>query len=1032
VIYRIKLWFFVFIFLSGVSFLFAGEVKIALIGDTSKNSAIADLALAEISGDNTILVMERKLIDKIIREHKLNSSGREALLPFIAQHVDIFVVVSSPGKKKENLPPLLSVFNAKNGFLLLQSSLPQDSDKAAAKVCEYLRMAIKKNVDGKKYYLSVFNFRDAGTPSTMRRKTNSFVSLLEQRLSLEPDLVVLDRRNLDKVTSERDLTKEYCKLFSSAILLRLEFEQGSSADMTNLILRATGRDGKELFRLNLPDCLKNPEATVSRISRELPLQLKKITEASAFSAKEEAKWLFRESLHLCRKRKYALAYYKISSAVALDPSEHKYRHGKLKLLSNYTPSWMLGSYSSPYPYEEIFRMKIKEADKYAKDFPQLHDAYEAVSYLFEAYKLPYMDQKKSPKVPGYVFALAKELRLKYFREKSEKYPELDLSDGINSVKEYNAYCQSYKSFNYYMFHDPELFSSAVVDVFEKEAAFLLGNAGRICKEMPDFFWAEEVYKKNGEVRIRPSYLLELFWRRTAILDDELGCEISPAVRNMVLKKCGRIADLFKKQKNRRVRAMGAFLEIIAAYQNKTISNKEACSRIDKWLDKKASRSSECNTLFIYTFQALENRKDKETFNKIRLRKLAALKKNIPKPALNEWQKFIKKIRAHRCLHGTVEEIIKNIDYIHSCNTKESKDFVRDRGTDILSYYSGHPLQDEGMAKYLEAVNLLYPQFSFKPILTLKSSEMTEVAFNGKKLFYGKNFKKNEIFSFDLDSGLERTFPIKDKKKYRFQDIKTFGNMLVVPAYDPKTGEDVLIIQPDDGSAHRIIGGLPISNYLEMQLMNGRFYILDSKGTLFSCDTNGGNRKIEVLRQREDKRTLLDKSRCAITAILADPFHRRLYLSIAVNSHVSGDSGIWEFYPETGALCPTECKGNLIGKMSFYPSVEFRTGEDRYLDLAKSLDLFFILTSKGKPDKRILIYQRDKYCRDYGIAQADHVWDDEFKSPYLYYIRKDGKREELPVILREGWKMFSHSDGKSLILVKERAAIKVTPKFDMAK
>jgi hypothetical protein len=234
--------------------------RLALLGDSLE----CDRLTAELSGDRNIELLERGEIEKILKEHKLSAAGLlSAQLLRYFPHVDIFAFVSKDR---------LLVFNAKNGFRLMDSVAGDTTTRV-----KQIRQAVHKVDMENPAYISIAAVYDLGVPRRYKTKIKTVVSGLEQALTQNENIQVLERSKLELVIKERDLTGKRFPLKSSTLLITLRFKAGEKADIVKLELSIHNLRNKEIGRAENPDAFKNVALTVRKLSDDTAAILKKKT-----------------------------------------------------------------------------------------------------------------------------------------------------------------------------------------------------------------------------------------------------------------------------------------------------------------------------------------------------------------------------------------------------------------------------------------------------------------------------------------------------------------------------------------------------------------------------------------------------------------------------------------------------------------------------------------------------------------------------------------------------------------------------------
>ena len=305
-----------FIIMIGLCFfltmvLAAAPVRVALLGDPE----LVDPVTAELSRHNDIELLERNEIEKIVAEHRLHDTGFSAeKLAVHFPHTDIFAVFTKDR---------LVIFNAKNGFRLW--------DGIPEKPTDHIRFAIAKRERKNPVYLSIVSVRNIGIPRTLEPQIETLIISLERKLIRTPEIQLLERERLGKVTDERALTGKQFALLPSTWLLTFELEPGRDNAGINVRILIRNIGGKILGECMEKDAFRNLPATVLSLQKQLHSFLFRQARRTADSKTEAARYF--EEFTALRKSKYNKTpecTAKLEAALALDPNHPRYRYEEIR------------------------------------------------------------------------------------------------------------------------------------------------------------------------------------------------------------------------------------------------------------------------------------------------------------------------------------------------------------------------------------------------------------------------------------------------------------------------------------------------------------------------------------------------------------------------------------------------------------------------------------------------------------------------------------------------------------------------------
>ena len=223
--------------LSWLPGLLAEPVRVALMPMDATAQNLADLALAELSGDADIAFLERAEIDQIKRELRLSALSDFVPDPQLMQNAHVFAVM---------LKQDFVAFDARTGVRLVD--LPTISAEAVGGA---LRDAIAKRQS-----LTASKLRKLScmplVPANLSEKQEALARRLEttllRTLGNQKDFVVLERRHLLLLLNEpgaerQDLTRD---LFAGALVLKLTATPEGKDDV-RLKAHIFSPDGKTLL-----------------------------------------------------------------------------------------------------------------------------------------------------------------------------------------------------------------------------------------------------------------------------------------------------------------------------------------------------------------------------------------------------------------------------------------------------------------------------------------------------------------------------------------------------------------------------------------------------------------------------------------------------------------------------------------------------------------------------------------------------------------------------------------------------------------
>jgi hypothetical protein len=1015
---------FVFVLFFFIIFSLSAKTKLALLGTSKESRIIADLVLSENSENFAFL--ERQDIEVVLQEQKLSLSGfssKDMLKVGELLNVDLFAIISP--SSEDNMPANIIIFNAKNGFRLINSNLPNDIEKAVAKISIILEKAQKKINKENLVLLSFFTLRDADTPSHFHHKLKLFTISLERQLSIISDIVILEREYLDTSNTERILTGRTSKISPSAKLLRFEFSQGKTAKEINLILRISDSTNKVLFHINKQDCLTKQSVKTAEIIKEiLPLLRASHSTSTNFSAKEEAARLFKEYKRLYRTReghkrirKHKEAYAKLFSAIALDPENFSFRLAALP----YYPSYKKRT------DEKYRKYVLQTANNLYRDFPQAKDLYRRVASIFAELRIDNSENTVTPdsKEQKTANSTIKELRIKHYKELDKKIPGWNWREGINSEREFEIYFKYLKMIDYRNYLDPEAFSDDITKMLEVELKYLI----------------KKKYFHNQVSELKNPSTFFVFRCRTA----------PPEAIALVIKKSAKIIDILKKYNHKGAQRDGNMLELFKDYLNCNISKQGFFKKIKLIIEGRYKNinpyGSSDYKLFLLCRKVLPDT-DKKLLGSF-YRSILKFPRASTPTQLKFWKQFVAKCNKERDSRKVARMIIKNSDLI-SKHKKELEKFIKRKAGFYFSSYADYP-NTKSMKVFLSALKKLSPKLDIKVLTSSKSLGKGSGIYK-EKLFFGT---KKGIFYFDLTTKIKFKLTSEFGEKFCFYKDKlivssfetnlsknnsltgktTYFKPSIKRAISTRRGNKLSIKVISLNRTHSTsISDLPITHIKNLQVLNGRVYAFSSQGILFSCDLKGMNRKIEISPNREEKLNILDNKAKILQTMLIDPIRNCLIFGTVVNRHSHPDHGIWEYFPDTGKTNFIPHKGGSVWLVDIYPKNEERKNL-KFLDLYKDAAKFIHESADKSSKSSYLLYYGKRYpyyCSSQvqpGMFWGPGMQEGNFYGKSLKYL-DNGKIKEINLPFMHSVrraKVYPHPDGKSFIVLYKRTIFQISRK-----
>lgn len=307
-----------------------GQIVFAVIpeqGDTAPDpTAVAEIEVA-LSGHESVALVERQEVDKIIRELAFSAEGYVdfrtglSLGRIIPAHVMLFI--SKPSGSSGKFVMIQAVDTALGvniGTWLEDFSKSDDQtlvlDRIISDVIELSRTPISE-----KHCVSLVGVRNEQHDTKLDEFASALFVLCGKQLANAPDIILLDRRHLDYLAQERDLTDLEQDLLNSAVIVEGGVRQTGQADKLKINILAKNPGQKEGDSLAVDVPADDIVSAVNLVSKAIMDYVGSDTrEFAIFSAEEEAVFFASQSLFHAYWRRHEDAVRMAEAAYVLKPS----------------------------------------------------------------------------------------------------------------------------------------------------------------------------------------------------------------------------------------------------------------------------------------------------------------------------------------------------------------------------------------------------------------------------------------------------------------------------------------------------------------------------------------------------------------------------------------------------------------------------------------------------------------------------------------------------------------------------------------
>jgi hypothetical protein len=253
--------------------------RVALVGDNANGNIakVLDLATVKLGAENSIELLDRTAVDRVIAEQKLSLAGAVDANSVVSVGrlltADLFAVVDSvtqtnaTGNSGETMAGL-TIFDAKTGVRLWDATLSADGiEKLADSISAAVIMARGKQIAVGLPTICLMSVRNADLPRSLDSLCDSVGLLLERRLTASPGCVVLERERLDEVNKERSLPAgaQQQQLLASLVMMELECGRGTNGEGMCASARLTDNTGKLLDEFSVTNKNANADELAAKL-----------------------------------------------------------------------------------------------------------------------------------------------------------------------------------------------------------------------------------------------------------------------------------------------------------------------------------------------------------------------------------------------------------------------------------------------------------------------------------------------------------------------------------------------------------------------------------------------------------------------------------------------------------------------------------------------------------------------------------------------------------------------------------------------
>jgi hypothetical protein len=773
-----------------------------------------------------------------------------------------------------------------------------------------------------------------------------------------------------------------------------------------------------------------------------------VSRATTLDQHQEATHYFSEFKRLHRKADYAGARKKLNTAIALDAKNYGYYKALLKL------NKLVAERSCKAANMlKALKINLNMIAQMKKNFPQ-NDELFMPDYL--DWNLSNVRRQLSKAEIVELQKLAKVYRPVFLENIKRKYFKFDLTNGINSVKEWEAYFR-----------------------YNTEACFfsLYWNADQWGKvnyqaalqmlELGKQFFDQNPSAKGREMSTACLDLMLLAYRR-ANKNSVIGREIRKAVVN-VIRNSVEYIDKAKNDSSSPIQASGLMLELlrnsILSKYNETAFEQHAKKYYQAINKLKLDKNQRKRCTFVPVFFLTHGSNLSKVLWRTETESL-----NVPVPKkrhvmpvkylVTQIKKAKKPLdKAHKAL-----ELMPQIRHYEAqeLTSPEVWDFFRDirhlaepdmfRKTDPAFAKLRKELNHGVEIKTLCNLDKLYGE-----IVNSSGIKFANAVWNNNTLYlllletkrirHTKPFRftyqhRWNVGQFDFKSGKLRFFSLwsdwKSQRVSRF-DPKLFAvnGQFAICGF-----KDNINVFPLNGGKPKRIEDLPGDIVNAIALLGQRIYAFTGRRRnnraaqtiLFSCQLDGGDRKMNISMGRTQKQNSLERHKpFVVNGMYADETRKRLIFSCSGPNGSSKIKGLWEFYPDSGKSACLYNSNRPIDKPIIRAGnkIFFSFWRENFCiyDLEKSRAKLFLSIVDKKAEHFIKVKYRSANGIFYNppfFARPKQLWLGGESKIQLISL-PDYNKSPLIIMPRAATiKTFPHPDGKSAITIDSRKINIITP------
>lgn len=317
----------------------------------------SDLVFVALGKQNGIELLEREAIHKLLQEQALNLTAanfqnQAAVKAGKLWNADAFLMLETPLKQnvtgKKNLENIkrfrTRLIDTRYGIKLFDFILSIDTDRSddyeqkAAQIAESVKAYLKKikHNPKKMCLIGVIPFRSEEISRKDDWLSDYMAMEIESKLSLYPDVIILERNRTGALNSERDLVSGLPRaLAASSIIIdgSYRLDRNQQGRSVRLFLRCR-QGGAVIFEDKLESSIQKLESVYEKAVKGISAALGNRVGGKPANPKVEAEILAREAEFYFNVSEPKQAIHSMEAALALMPYSRKYADLYTSIINN--------------------------------------------------------------------------------------------------------------------------------------------------------------------------------------------------------------------------------------------------------------------------------------------------------------------------------------------------------------------------------------------------------------------------------------------------------------------------------------------------------------------------------------------------------------------------------------------------------------------------------------------------------------------------------------------------------------------------